>query len=119
LSHDKEVKERGDIIRAGLNVSFILVFLIGGLSLLQQNQDWTYLIWSIGGGIINGLLVGVLANGLLPYLEDLFDMEADLRVRLLMKYQYPELGKHYEFYQQLQQMKGVQARLPFDPKWHN
>jgi len=52
-------------------------------------------------------------------LEDLFDMEADLRVRLLMKYQYPELGKHYEFYQQLQQMKGVQARLPFDPKWHN
>ncbi|RCW58254.1 hypothetical protein DFR80_1115 [Halanaerobium sp. ST460_2HS_T2] len=75
-----KVKERGDIIRAGLNVSFILVFLIGGLSLLQQNQDWTYLIWSIGGGIVNGLLVGVLANGLLPYLEDLFDMTSSVKL---------------------------------------
>ncbi len=74
------VKERGDIIRAGLNVSFILVFLIGGLSLLQQSQDWTYLIWSIGGGIMNGLLVGVLANGLLPYLEDLFDMTSSVKL---------------------------------------
>ncbi|MGM0498677.1 MAG: HD family phosphohydrolase [Bacillota bacterium] len=75
-----KVKERGDIIRAGLNVSFILVFLIGGLSLLQQNQDWSYLIWSIGGGIVNGLLVGVLANGLLPYLEDLFDMTSSVKL---------------------------------------
>jgi hypothetical protein len=74
------VKERGDIIRAGLNVSFILIFLIGGLSLLQQNQDWTYLLWSIGGGIVNGLLVGVLANGLLPYLEDLFDMTSSVKL---------------------------------------
>lgn len=75
-----KVKERGDIIRAGLNVSFILVFLISGLSLLQQNQDWTYLIWSVGGGIVNGLLVGVLANGLLPYLEDLFDMTSSVKL---------------------------------------
>ncbi len=75
-----KVKERGDIIRAGLNVSFILVFLIGGLSLMQQNQDLTYLIWSIGGGIVNGLLVGVLANGLLPYLEDLFDMTSSVKL---------------------------------------
>ena len=75
-----KVKERKDIIRAGLNVSFILVFLIGGLSLMQENQDWSYLIWSIGGGIINGLLVGVLANGLLPYLEDLFDMTSSVKL---------------------------------------
>jgi putative nucleotidyltransferase with HDIG domain len=74
------VKERGDIIRAGLNVSFILVFLIGGLSLMQQNQGWTYLIWSIGGGIVNGLFVGILANGLLPYLEDLFDMTSSVKL---------------------------------------
>ena len=75
-----KVKARGDIIRAGLNVSFILVFLIGGLSLLQQNQDWRILIWSVGGGIINGLLVGVLANGLLPYLEDLFNMTSSVKL---------------------------------------
>ena len=52
-------------------------------------------------------------------LEDLFGMEADTRVRLLMKYQYPELGKHYEFFQELQQVEGVQARLPFEPKWYH
>ncbi|TDO84483.1 hypothetical protein DFR79_12147 [Halanaerobium saccharolyticum] len=75
-----KVKERGDIIRAGLNVSFILVFLIAGLSLMQESQDWTYLIWSIGGGIVNGLLVGVLANGMLPYLEDLFDMTSSVKL---------------------------------------
>ncbi|KXS50534.1 MAG: 7TM receptor with intracellular metal dependent phosphohydrolase [Halanaerobium sp. T82-1] len=75
-----KVKARGDIIRAGLNVSFILVFLIGGLSLLQQNQDWRNLIWSVGGGIINGLLVGILANGLLPYLEDLFNMTSSVKL---------------------------------------
>ena len=75
-----KVKARGDIIRAGLNVSFILVFLIGGLSLLKQNQDWSNLIWSVGGGIINGLLVGILANGLLPYLEDLFNMTSSVKL---------------------------------------
>ena len=75
-----KVKERGDIIRAGLNVSLILIFLIGGLSMLQQNQDWSYLIWAIGAGILNGLLVGVLANGLLPYLEDLFDMTSSVKL---------------------------------------
>ncbi len=75
-----KVKERGDIIRAGLNVSLLLVFLIGGLSLLQQNQDWYYLVWAIGGGITNGLLVGVLANGVLPYLEDLFDMTSSVKL---------------------------------------
>lgn len=75
-----KVKERGDIIRAGLNVSFILVFLIGGLSLMQRNQSLTYLIWSIGGGIVNGLLVGILANGFLPYLEDLFDMTSSVKL---------------------------------------
>lgn len=75
-----KVKERGDIIRAGLNISFILAFLIGGLSLLQQNQNLTYLIWSIGAGIVNGLLVGILANGLLPYLEDLFDLTSSVKL---------------------------------------
>lgn len=75
-----KVKERGDIIRAGLNISLILAFLIGGLSLLQQNQNLTYLIWSIGAGIVNGLLVGILANGLLPYLEDLFDLTSSVKL---------------------------------------
>lgn len=75
-----KVKERGDIIRAGLNVSLLLAFLIGGLSLLHQTQDWTYLVWAIGGGITNGLLVGVLANGILPYLEDLFDMTSSVKL---------------------------------------
>lgn len=75
-----KVKARGDIIRAGLNVSLILIFLIAGLSLLQQNQDWSYLVWAIGGGIVNGLMVGILANGLLPYLEDLFDMTSSVKL---------------------------------------
>lgn len=74
------VKERGDIIRAGLNISFVLVFLITGISLIQENLNWGYLIWSIGGGIANGLLVGVLANGMLPYLEDLFDMTSSVKL---------------------------------------
>ena len=52
-------------------------------------------------------------------LEDLFGMETDVRARLLMKYQYPELEKHYDFFQQLQETKGVQARLPFDPQWYH
>lgn len=75
-----KVKERGDIIRAGLNISFVLVFLITGISLIQENLSWTHLIWSVGGGITNGLLVGVLANGILPYLEDLFDMTSSVKL---------------------------------------
>ena len=75
-----KVKERGDIIRAGLNISVVLMFLIGGLSLLQESPNWNYMIWAIGGGITNGLLVGVLANGFLPYLEDLFDMTSSVKL---------------------------------------
>jgi len=74
------VKERGDIIRAGLYVSLVLTFLIAGLTLLQQSQDWKLLVWAVGGGITNGLLVGVLANGILPYLEDLFDMTSSVKL---------------------------------------
>ena len=88
-----KVKERGDIIRAGLNVSLILMFLIGGLSLMQQNQGLTYLIWSTGGGIVNGLLVGVLANGFLPYLEDLFDMTSSVKLLELSNPSQPILKK--------------------------
>ncbi|RQD73518.1 MAG: HDIG domain-containing protein [Halanaerobium sp. MSAO_Bac5] len=75
-----KVKERGDIIRAGLNISVVLMFLIAGLSLLQENPNWNYMIWAVGGGITNGLLVGVLANGFLPYLEDLFDMTSSVKL---------------------------------------
>lgn len=75
-----KVKERGDIIRAGLNISVVLMFLIGGLSLLQESPNWNYMIWAVGGGITNGLLVGVLANGFLPYLEDLFDMTSSVKL---------------------------------------
>ena len=74
------VKERGDLIRAGFNVSLVLVFSIAGLSFLERTQDWMYLLWAVTGGILNGILVGVLANGFLPYLEDLFDMTSSVKL---------------------------------------
>lgn len=88
-----KVKERGDIIRAGLNVSLALFFLIGGLYLLQDNRELSYLAWTISGGIINGILVAVLANGLLPYLEDLFNMTSSVKLLELSNPSQPVLKR--------------------------
>ncbi|RCW82567.1 hypothetical protein DER71_11923 [Halanaerobium sp. DL-01] len=74
------VKERGDVIRAGFNVSLVLIFSITGLSFLERTQDWMYLLWAATGGILNGILVGILANGFLPYLENLFDMTSSVKL---------------------------------------
>ncbi|MGM0602325.1 MAG: HD family phosphohydrolase [Bacillota bacterium] len=87
------VKERGDLIRAGFNVSLLLVFAITGLSFLERTQDWMYLLWAVTGGILNGILVGVLANGFLPYLEDLFDMTSSVKLLELSNPSQPVLKR--------------------------
>ena len=74
------VSQRSDLVRAGFYVSGVLALLIFSLNLLYPSIDWIYLIQTVSMGILNGVLVAILANGLLPYLENGFGLTSAVKL---------------------------------------
>lgn len=75
-----KVNQRNDLVRAGFNVSGVLVILILGLTLNMPFGGWLIILWSILMGVLNGVLVAILANGLLPYLENAFGLTSSVKL---------------------------------------
>lgn len=75
-----KVNQRNDLVRAGFNVSGVLVILILGLTLNMPFGGWLIILWSVLMGVLNGVLVAILANGLLPYLENAFGLTSSVKL---------------------------------------
>jgi len=88
-----DVNQRSDLIRAGFNVSLILVVFITGLTLMNFSNNWIELIWSIVMGVLNGIFVAILANGLLPYLESIFNLTSSVKLLELSNTSHPLLKR--------------------------
>src|SRR6056297_2172040 len=88
-----DVNQRSDLIRAGFNVSLILVVFITGLTLMNFSNNWIELIWSIVMGVLNGIFVAILANGLLPYLESIFNLTSSVKLLELSNPSHPLLKR--------------------------
>ncbi len=88
-----KVTERGDLVRAGFYVSLVHAFIITGLIIVGPIRDWVFLLWAVGSGILNGVLVAILANGLLPYLESLFDLTSSVKLLELSNASQPLLKR--------------------------
>jgi len=87
------VNQRNDLVRAGFNVSGVLVIVILGLTMNMAFSNWIYILWSILIGVLNGILVAILANGLLPYLENTFGMTSSVKLLELSNPSQPLLKK--------------------------
>lgn len=75
-----KLKQRGDLVRAGVYTSIanIVVILIMGL---LDNTPWGLLFTSgIGFGLINGILSSILTIGALPYLESAFGITSAIHL---------------------------------------
>jgi len=87
------VNQRSDLIKAGFNVSLSLVVFIAGLTLMNLTNDWIELLWAVGMGVLNGIFVAILANGLLPYLENIFDLTSSVKLLELSNPSHPLLKR--------------------------
>ena len=74
------VSQRSDLVRAGFYVSGVLAFLVFSINLLNPSIDWLFMIQTVSMGIMNGVLVAILANGLLPYLENGFGLTSAVKL---------------------------------------
>ncbi|MFW6381324.1 MAG: HD family phosphohydrolase [Bacillota bacterium] len=74
------LSQRSDLVRAGFNVSGVLVILITGLTMTDPVEGWTGFLTPLGIGVLNGILVAIFANGLLPYLESIFDLTSSVKL---------------------------------------
>lgn len=75
-----KVSQRSDLVRAGFYVSGVLLVLIFALNSIQLINDWVMMTQAMGMGVLNGILVAVLANGLLPYLENGFGFTSAVKL---------------------------------------
>ena len=75
-----KVSQRSDLVRAGFYVSGVLAVLIFALNSIQLTNNWVMITQAIGMGVLNGILVAVLANGLLPYLENGFGFTSAVKL---------------------------------------
>ncbi|MDZ7672097.1 MAG: HDIG domain-containing protein [Halanaerobiales bacterium] len=88
-----DVSQRSDLIKAGFNVSVALVIFITGLTLMDFTNNWIELLWVVSMGILNGIFVAILANGLLPYLENIFDLTSSVKLLELSNPSHPLLKR--------------------------
>ncbi|MFW5979777.1 MAG: HD family phosphohydrolase [Halanaerobiales bacterium] len=75
-----KVSQRSDLVRAGFNVSGILVLLISGMMLFSPTSSWINVMKALSMGVLNGILVAILSNGLLPYLENGFGFTSAVKL---------------------------------------
>lgn len=87
------LQERGDLTKAGIYVALVnvvtiisLVLITGDISLEEQVMNSVY-------GVTNGFFSGILAIGLLPYLESGFGLTTPVRLLELSNPNHPMLKK--------------------------
>jgi cyclic-di-AMP phosphodiesterase PgpH len=88
-----KVSQRNDMVRAGFNVSAVMLVLIIALTLVRPFDGWVLFLKLMATGVINGVLVAIFSNGLLPYLENAFDLTSSVRLLELSNPGHPLLKK--------------------------
>ncbi len=88
-----EINQRSDLVRAGFNISGVLIFTIIMINFLQPAFTLLDMAILAGLGALNGLLVAIFSNGLLPYLENLFNLTSAVKLLELSNPNSPLLKK--------------------------
>ncbi len=87
-----KVSGRSDLVRAGFYVSGATAVTILAYSLTQPLSGFEVLKFTLWG-IINGIFAAIMANGLLPYLENVFGITSAIKLLELSNPNQPLLKK--------------------------
>ncbi len=87
-----KVSQRSDLVRAGFFVSGASALAIFAYSLTQP-LNWFEVLKFTGWGILNGIFAAIMANGLLPYLENVFGITSAVKMLELSNPNQPLLKK--------------------------
>lgn len=87
------LSQRNDLVRAGFNVSGVLALLVIGIGFINYVDNWLHIFGDILMAIANGIIVAIFANGLLPYLENLFGLTSSVKLLELSNPSHPLLSR--------------------------
>ncbi len=88
----KDITQRGDLTRAGLWIALTQVIGVGAISLIGYG-DLRSIILNMVYGLGSGLLSSILAIGLMPYFEHLFQILTPIRLTELINFSQPLLKR--------------------------
>lgn len=88
-----KVDQGWDLAKGGLLIGGANVLVIVATGLLAYDSTLLLILWGTFYGLLNGLLSGVLAIGILPYLETLFGITSSIRLLELANPNHPLLKR--------------------------
>ncbi|MBC7321007.1 HDIG domain-containing protein [bacterium] len=88
----KNITQRGDLTKAGLLISLTQVAGVGAISLIGYG-DLRSIILNMIYALGSGLLSSILAIGLMPYLEHLFQILTPIRLTEMINFTQPLLKR--------------------------
>jgi putative nucleotidyltransferase with HDIG domain len=86
------VTQRSDFTKAGATIALVQAFGVGAISLMGYTDIRSILI-NIGYGVGSGILSAILAIGMMPYLEHLFQIVTAIRLTELTNFTQPLLKR--------------------------
>lgn len=89
----ENLNQRNDLVRAGFNVSAVLIVTLVMFSFIGPAYSAIDTLIIMAIGLLNGILVAIFANGLLPYLESLFGLTSSVKLLELSNPSQPLLKK--------------------------
>ncbi|WP_408954864.1 HD family phosphohydrolase [Natroniella sp. ANB-PHB2] len=75
-----KVSQRSDLVRAGFIVSAASAFTIFSFLLIKSPLEVIRFLRIVPLGILNGILVATVTNGLLPYVENIFGVTSPVKL---------------------------------------
>ena len=88
----RKTTQRSGLTRAGLGVALVNVITISALGLIQ-NKDSYFILKESLYGLLNGFLAVVLTIGILPFLENVFDITTPFKLMELSNPNQPLLKR--------------------------
>jgi hypothetical protein len=89
----RRINHRRDLISAGLKAGLGTALAVIAMNLLARRELYPATLLDAAYGIGNGVLVGVITVGLLPYLEDLFGLVTPIKLLELSSPAHPLLRR--------------------------
>ncbi|MGM0500998.1 MAG: HD family phosphohydrolase [Bacillota bacterium] len=86
-----ELSQRSDLVRAGFIVGGVSSIAILGFMLVEDSLEWMTMLKVVPLGLANGIIVAIVTNGFLPYVENLFGITSPVKLLELSNPNHPLL----------------------------
>ena len=88
-----ELSQRTDLVRAGFIVGGVSSLTMFGFMLIESSLELMQLLKIVPLGLLNGIIVAIVTNGFLPYVENMFGITSPVKLLELSNPNHPLLKK--------------------------